>query len=230
MSFKYTDVAALDKHLEERSYIVGFVPSKADEETFAAVGAAPEAKFVNALRWYNQINSYPESERKAWVEGKDDECLAAAASTSGKKEKAPKKEKAAKKEEKKEEDDADFDPFADETADEKATIEAARTKKAEEQAKLAAEKKSGRSQLVIDIKPWDDETPMKKLEAAVRGIDITGLQWGDSKLVPVGYGIKKLTIICTVVDELVSTDDIEEKVCALTDFVQSMDVVAFNKL
>lgn len=33
---------------------------------------------------------------------------------------------------------------------------------------------------------------MKALEAAVRGIDKEGLVWGASKLVAVGFGIKKL--------------------------------------
>ena len=96
--------------------------------------------------------------------------------------------------------------------------------------KMAKEKGMGRSQIVLDVKPWDDETPMDKLEAAVRAIEIEGLTWGQSKLVAVGYGIKKLSIVCVVIDDLVSTDDIEEKITAITDYVQSMDVQSFNKL
>lgn len=30
----------------------------------------------------------------------------------------------------------------------------------------------------MDIKPWDDETDMKKLEEAVRSIEMPGLFWG----------------------------------------------------
>lgn len=30
----------------------------------------------------------------------------------------------------------------------------------------------------MDIKPWDDETDMKKLEEAVRSIEMPGLLWG----------------------------------------------------
>jgi len=44
------------------------------------------------------------------------------------------------------------------------------------------------------VKPWDDETDMEALEKAVRGIEQPGLVWGGSKLVPIGYGIRKLQI------------------------------------
>ena len=86
---------------------------------------------------------------------------------------------------------------------------------------------------MIDIKPWDDETDMKKLEEAVRSIQMEGLFWGASKLVPVGYGIKKLQIMCTIVDDLVSVDTmIEEQLTVepINEFVQSCDIVAFNKI
>jgi len=35
-----------------------FQPSQADAVVFKALSGAPAAEFVNALRWYNQINSY----------------------------------------------------------------------------------------------------------------------------------------------------------------------------
>jgi elongation factor 1-beta len=50
----------------------------------------------------------------------------------------------------------------------------------------------------MDVKPWDDETDMAALEAAVRSIEQDGLLWGASKLVPIGYGIKKLQITLVV--------------------------------
>ncbi|KAM3460520.1 hypothetical protein MY5147_010000, partial [Beauveria neobassiana] len=46
---------------------------------------------------------------------------------------------------------------------------------------------------------------MADLEAAVRNIDREGLLWGTSKLVSVGYGIKKLQINVAVEDDKVST-------------------------
>ena len=49
------------------------------------------------------------------------------------------------------------------------------------------------------------------------------------QFIPVAFGIKKLRIICVVVDDLVSTDDLQEAIEAL-DGVQSTDIHAFNKL
>ena len=71
---------------------------------------------------------------------------------------------------------------------------------------------------------------MSKLEECVRSIQMDGLVWGQSKLVPVGYGIKKLQIGCVVEDDKVGTDILEEQITAFEDFVQSMDVAAFNKI
>ncbi len=48
------------------------------------------------------------------------------------------------------------------------------------------------------MKPWDNETDMAELEKAVRSIEKPGLVWGASKLVPVGYGIRKLQITLVV--------------------------------
>lgn len=52
----------------------------------------------------------------------------------------------------------------------------------------------------------------------------------SAKLVPVGYGIKKLQIQCVVEDDKVGTDMLEERITAFEDYVQSMDVAAFNKI
>ena len=35
-----------------------------------------------------------------------------------------------------------------------------------------------KSSIVIDVKPWDDETDMGKLEECVRGVEMEGLVWG----------------------------------------------------
>ena len=42
-------------------------------------------------------------------------------------------------------------------------------------------KESGKSSVLLDIKLWDDETDMKKLEEAVRSIQMEGLLWGACK-------------------------------------------------
>ncbi|XP_062259685.1 eukaryotic translation elongation factor 1 delta a (guanine nucleotide exchange protein) isoform X2 [Platichthys flesus] len=87
-----------------------------------------------------------------------------------------------------------------------------------------------KSSILLDVKPWDDETDMAKLEECVRTVQIDGLLWGASKLVPVGYGIKKLQIGCVVEDDKVGTDILEEEITKFEDLVQSVDVAAFNKI
>ena len=84
--------------------------------------------------------------------------------------------------------------------------------------------------MTLDVKPWDDETDMAALEAAVRSIEQEGLVWGLSKLVAIGYGIKKLQITLVIEDELVSLDDLQGKIAEFEDFVQSTDVQAMQKL
>lgn len=33
--------------------------------------------------------------------------------------------------------------------------------------------------IILDVKPWDDETDMAKLEAYVRSVEVDGLLWGS---------------------------------------------------
>ncbi|XKL66679.1 hypothetical protein PGB90_010099 [Kerria lacca] len=87
-----------------------------------------------------------------------------------------------------------------------------------------------KSNIILDVKPWDDETDMKELEKAVRLVEMDGLIWGASKLVPLAYGIQKLQISCVVEDDKVSVDELQEKIQDITDYVQSIDIAAFNKV
>ena len=72
----------------------------------------------------------------------------------------------------------------------------------------------------------DDETPMKELEESVRSIEKDGLVWGGSKLVAVGFGIKKLQITLVVEDEKVSLDELQQQIEEFEDYVQSTDIVS----
>lgn len=83
---------------------------------------------------------------------------------------------------------------------------------------------------MLDVKPWDDETDLAAMEKSVRDISIDGLLWGASKLVPIGYGIKKLQISCVIEDDKVGLDMINDAIDELEDLVQSVDVVSFNKV
>jgi elongation factor 1-beta len=218
-------VAALNKFLADASYIQGFKPTTSDTAIFTQLASSPDS-FSHALRWYKHIASFSAEEKASFAAGT---CVQA----------APVQKKAAASDD---EDDSD-DPFGasgsededddDETPEQKAhreKMQAQAKAKADEKAKKAKKVVVGKSEITLDVKPWDDETDMKKLEECVRSIEIEGLIWGMGKLIPVGYGINKLRIMSVVVDDLVSTDDMQEKIEAFEDYVQSTDIHAFNKI
>ncbi|XP_030583692.1 eukaryotic translation elongation factor 1 delta b (guanine nucleotide exchange protein) isoform X2 [Archocentrus centrarchus] len=132
-------------------------------------------------------------------------------------------------EEEEEEDDDDIDLFG---SDEDEEAEKLKEQRLKEYAEKKAKKPAiiAKSSILLDVKPWDDETDMAKLEECVRSVQADGLLWGTSKLVPVGYGIKKLQIACVVEDDKVGTDMLEEEITKFEDYVQSVDVAAFNKI
>ncbi|KAK2917219.1 elongation factor 1-beta [Channa argus] len=212
----------LNEFLSDRSYIEGYVPSQADVAVFEAISTPPSVDLCHALRWYNHIKSYQGQKNSLpgvkktlgqyGPAGVADTTTTSVPTT-------------------KDDDDDDIDLFG---SDEEEDAEAARLKE-ERLAAYAAKKAKkpaviAKSSILLDVKPWDDETDMAKLEECVRSIQMDGLVWGQSKLVPVGYGIKKLQISCVVEDDKVGTDILEEQITAFEDFVQSMDVAAFNKI
>uniref|UniRef100_A0ACD5Z177 Uncharacterized protein n=1 Tax=Avena sativa TaxID=4498 RepID=A0ACD5Z177_AVESA len=204
---------ALEAHLAGKTYISGDVISKDDIKVFAAVPTKPGAEFPNAARWYDTIAAATASRFPGKAAGVSASAPAAA---------APAAESAMDVD-----DDDDLDLFGDETEEDKA---AAAERAA---AKPAKKKESGKSSVLMDIKPWDDETDMKKLEESVRSVQMEGLTWGASKLVAVGYGIKKLQIMMTIIDDLVSVDTLVEEVLQEpphNEYIQSCDIVAFNKI
>merc|ERR1739838_583574 len=128
------------------------------------------------------------------------------------------------------ENDDDIDLFGSDEEDPEA--ERLKEQRLKEYAERKAKKPTliAKSSILLDVKPWDDETDMAKLEECVRSVQADGLLWGSSKLVPVGYGIKKLQIACVVEDDKVGTDLLEEEITKFDDYVQSVDVAAFNKI
>merc|ERR1712087_610932 len=131
-----------------------------------------------------------------------------------------------------EEDDDDVDLFGSE--DEEESEEKKRI--TEERLKAYHEKKSkkpgviAKTSVLFDVKPWDDETDMDAMPKACKSIEKDGLLWGASKLVPVGYGINKLQLMCVVEDEKVSIEELSEQMCEFEDYIQSVDVAAMNKI
>jgi len=144
---------------------------------------------------------------------------------------APAPAKEAAKEEDDDDDDVDlFGSDSDEEDDaEKARITAERLKAyAEKKAKKPA--LIAKTSVLLDVKPWDDETSHEDMLSSVKSIEMDGLTWGASKLVPIGYGIQKLQIMCTVVDDKVSIEELTEKIEEFEDYVQSCDVNCMNKI
>ncbi|CAI2349183.1 unnamed protein product [Caenorhabditis sp. 36 PRJEB53466] len=201
-------LAAFNTALAEQAFANGFVLSGEDAQLFAALGAAPTAAtYPNVARWFANVASYTEAERKAWPSAGGSAPAAAA-----------------------EGDDFDLFGSDDEEDEEKKKI-------VEERLAAYAAKKSAKpgpiakSSIILDVKPWDDETDLGEMEKLVRGIELDGLVWGGAKLIAIGYGIKKLQIICVIEDLKVSVDDLIEKITGdFEDHVQSVDIVAFNKI
>jgi elongation factor 1-beta len=183
---------------------------------YEAVESTPDAaKFPHANRWYRHIDSFGDA---IFLFPGDKKSVSEFAFVVSSKPAAA-------------EEDDDIDLFG---SDEEDDAEAERLK-AERVAAYKAKKSTkpaliAKSSITFDVKPWDDETDLKEMEKLVRSIQLDGLVWGASKLVPVGYGINKLRIICVVEDDKVSTDMLEETIKEFEDHVQSVDIEAFAKI
>jgi elongation factor 1-beta len=224
----------LDEFVSSRVFISGHQGSLDDLAVFGALSTAPGTDFPHASSWYSKVSHSLGSRFPgegvgvhigvggSAVAGPEVPEVAQLLPVTAAEEKEKEKEK-------EEDDDDDLDLFGEETEEEKAAAAQ------REAAKKASGKKAvvGKSSVLMDVKPWDDETDMKKLEEHVRGIQMDGLFWGASKLVPVGYGIKKLQIMMTIEDDKVSPDNLIEDYLSVepaSDYIQSCDIVAFNKI
>ena len=103
--------------------------------------------------------------------------------------------------------DEELDLFGDATPEEQAAAEERAKVVAAAKARSAEKALLSKSMIVLDVKPWDDETSMEALEKHVRSVVKDGLLWGASKLVPVGFGIKKLQITAVIEDNKVPSFD-----------------------
>jgi elongation factor 1-beta len=202
-----------------------YAPSQADVATFKALKSAPaSAKYPHAARWYKHIASYtdefatlPGDASKAYTTYGPEVTTATL---------NPAKAPAA------EEDDDEVDLFGSDDEEEDAEAERIRNERLAEykKKKEGKTKPAAKSVVTMDVKPWDDETDMKALEASVRGIEKDGLVWGASKLLPVGFGIKKLQINLVIEDDKIGLDDLQEEIQEFEDYVQSTDIFAMQKL
>merc|ERR1712203_500327 len=120
--------------------------------------------------------------------------------------------------------DSDSEDDAEKARVREERLAAYHAKKAKKPALIA------KTSVLLDIKPWDDETDMNAMLKAAKSIEKEGLVWGAHKLVPVGYGINKLQLMCVVEDEKVSIDELCEQIAEFEDYVQSVDISAMSKI
>lgn len=202
---KIDTIVALDKQLADNSYVEGASATQTDVATFNALKQA----LPNFTRWVNHLAS------------KADEFESFPAGSAS----------ASAQEEDEDDDDVDLFGSDDDEVDEAAEkLKAQRL--AEYNARKAAKppKPAAKSIVTLDVKPWDDETDLDEMLANVKSIEMEGLSWGGHKLIPIGFGIKKLQINCVVEDDKVSLDDLQQAIEEFEDHVQSTDVAAMQKL
>ena len=139
--------------------------------------------------------------------------------------------KAAPKKAAKKEDDMD-DLFGSDDDDDGAAAAAAAAAKA----KAVAGKKPkkvviAQSLVLFEVKPLDDTTDIDQMAKDILAIKMDGLYWKtEYKKEPVAFGIFKIIIGVTVEDEKVSVDGLQEQIEAIEDKVQSVEILAFNKI
>jgi elongation factor 1-beta len=224
----------LEAKLKGKNFLGGDKPSAEDVKAFNdLLGQGNGGLF----RWAKNLASYTEAERKAWgaavkVTAPPQPTAApapAAPAAPAKAAPAPAAPaKAAPAPAAPAADDDDVDLFGEETEEEKAALEA--KKKADADKKKEKKVVIAKSSILVDIKPWDDTTDLKELQQKLTAIEKDGLLWGDHKLVPVAFGLKKLQQLLVIEDDKISGDDLEDMIMGFEDYVQSMDIVAWNKV
>lgn len=158
-------------------------------------------------RFYNHIASFSAEQKKKFG-------AALGATAAGKSAAAPAKAAAA---------DDDIDLFGDDGDAAAAAVQAEKPVVAEAP-KKAKKVLVAKTICVYDVKPLEAETEPAVLEAAVRSIVMDGLSWGETfRVEEIGYGIRKLVVQCVVEDEKVSLDELEERMLAFEDVIQSID-------
>ncbi|KAF8125638.1 hypothetical protein EV363DRAFT_1175811 [Boletus edulis] len=212
------NLSALEQHLGTRSYVEGYTPSQADVHVYKAITAPVPSTCPHVARWYSHITSYSAEFDTLPGSSTAGQTFTQTAAAEGSAPAAAEEEEEIDLFGEDEEDDAEAERIKAER------VAAYNAKKANKPKTIA------KSVVTLEVKPWDDETDMQALEDSVRSIDMEGLVWGASKLVAIGYGIKKLQITLVVVDDLISLDDLQEKIAEFEDHVQSTDIAAMQSM
>lgn len=127
--------------------------------------------------------------------------------------------------------DDDLDLFGDDNEEDAEAAKAA-IAAAKEKAKAKPKKEViAQSLVMFEVKPLDSETNLDDVAKRILDIKLDGCYWKTQyKKEPVAFGIFKLVIGVTVEDEKVSVDDLVELIESFDDMVQSVEILAFNKI
>ena len=214
---------ALNKHLKGKKWITGNNPTLADIAAGVALTRAFQLVFDSAWRaqhsdistWFQNWSSLPQVTKSA---GAIQVC-ASATHPAGFQDAAP--ATAA---------DDDLDLFGDD--DDDGAAAAAAAKAAAAKAKKPKKVVVAMSLVMLEVKPLDDTIDLDAVAAHIfANITQDGLFWKtEYKKEPVAFGIFKLILGFSLEDEKVSVDDVVERIEALEDMVQSVEISAFNKI
>ena len=204
------DANTLETTLKTQQWVGGQQPTAADTEAYEALKTQniSAASHPHVFAWFCLVMKFTDAVRNTWG--------GAAAAKGGK--------KAAAKA-----DDDDLDLFGDDNEDDGAAAKAIAdaAKKAKKPKKVVI----AQSLVLFEVKPLDDTTNLDDLAAKILNLTGDGIYWkSEYKKEPVAFGIFKLIIGVTVEDEKVSVDDLQEKIEAIEDMVQSVEILAFNKI
>ena len=220
------DANALEASLKNQQWVGGQSPTVADNEAYEALkdsNLKPDTH-PHLFAWFCLVSKFTEPIRKSWPAGGKEEKGGKGGKKGG---------KGKKEEPKKEEDDLD-DLFGDDNEDDAEAAKKAAAA-AKEKGKDAKKKKVviAQSLVMFEVKPLDDQTNLDDLAKRIFSeLEMDGCFWKtEYKKEPVAFGIFKLIIATTIEDDKVSVDnDLVEKIEAMDDMVQSVEILAFNKI
>jgi elongation factor 1-beta len=233
MSIAEDKLQGYDKKLENNLFFKGPQPSNEDAEVLEELTkekcVPDQEKFPNLFAWYSLVILFEDEVVATWKKPEQHQ-----KGKKGKKEEKKDEKKEEKKEKKDDEIDED-DLFGDETEEDKKAKEEAHKKREEEKKEDGKKKKKvevQKSLVLIDVKVYDPEQDYDALaEKILKNVKRDGLVWKtEYKLAEVAFGVKKIVMGMVVEDEKVSVDDIIDELTSWEDEIQSVDIVAFNKL
>merc|ERR1712032_238874 len=149
----------LDAYLASRVYVFGFEPTTQDTTLFGLIGAAPKSGFANVTRYYNHIQTFNADAQSKFptIDGltvSDTPVVAAKAEAKA--------------------DDSDDDSDSVDIAAQIAKKNA--EKKAAAKKNQKKRRPPERSEIILDVKPFDDQTDLEELAKKIKGTTLESLR------------------------------------------------------